>query len=86
MATWALTEAKAKLSELIDLAERKEAQEITRHGKAVALIMSMDEARRLKQGTAPARGSMAEFFRKSPLRNSGIDLRRNQSPPRKVDL
>ncbi len=86
MASWALAEAKAKFSEVVDRAVNHEPQEITRNGKPVAVLVSRDEWLRSKRKVEHNHRSMAEFFRNSPLRNSGIDLRRSKSPARKVDL
>lgn len=86
MASWALAEAKAKLSEVVDRAEHHEPQEITRNGKPVAVIISREEWLRSKNPAPANQRSMLEFFRDSPLRGSGIDLRRQASKPRKVKL
>ena len=86
MAWWALAEAKAKFSEVVDRAVNQEPQEITRNGKPVAFMVSREEWLRSKQEAPRNQRSMLEFFRDSPLRNSGIDLRRRPSVPRKVDL
>ena len=86
MASWALAEAKSKFSEVVDRAVNHEPQEITRNGKPIAVLVSRDEWLRSKRKVENNHRSMAEFFRNSPLRNSGIDLRRSKSPARKVDL
>jgi prevent-host-death family protein len=79
-ATWQLQTAKNKLSELVDLAIKSGPQEITRHGKKAAVVLSVREYLRLKQ----RKGSLVDFFRQSPL--AEIDLRRHQGRPREVDL
>ena len=43
MATWQLQDAKAKFSELIDTAQDKGPQFITRHGKLTAVVLSKKE-------------------------------------------
>ena len=86
MASWALSEAKAKFSEVVDRAVNHEPQEITRNGKPVAVLVSQDEWLRSKRTVVHNQRSMADFFRNSPLRDSHIDLRRSKSPARKVDL
>jgi prevent-host-death family protein len=42
-----LRDAKARLSEVVDAAERGEPTTITRHGKPVAVVVSVDDAERL---------------------------------------
>ena len=86
MGTWPLAEAKAKFSEVVELAVNDSPQEITRNGKPVAVLVSRDEWLRSKRKVEHNHRSMAEFFRNSPLRDSGIDLRRSKSSARKVDL
>lgn len=83
MASWALAEAKAKFSEVVDRAVNQEPQEITRNGKPVAFMVSREEWLRQQQQPRTER-SMLDFFRDSPLRGSGIDLRRHFSKSRKV--
>lgn len=43
MATWQVQEAKTKLSEVIDRAHTEGPQTITRHGKARAMVVSIEE-------------------------------------------
>jgi prevent-host-death family protein len=47
MATWQLNEAKTRLSEMIKLAHTQGPQTITRHGAERAVVMSIEEYRRL---------------------------------------
>jgi prevent-host-death family protein len=42
-----LREAKARLSEVVDAAERGEPTTITRHGKPVAVVVSVEDAERM---------------------------------------
>ncbi len=86
MATWGLAEAKAKFSEVVERAERHEPQEITRNGKAVAVIVSREEWLNLNRPRNQNHRSMAEFFRDSPLAGSGLDLNRSRIRARKIEL
>ncbi len=61
MATWQLQEAKAKLSEVIDTAQKKGPQIITRRGVEEAVLVPMDEWRRMK----PAR-TLLEVLQSGP--------------------
>jgi len=86
MATWGLAEAKAKFSEVVERAERVEPQEITRNGKAVAMIVSREEWLKLNRPRVHNHRSMAEFFRDSPLVGSGLDLSRSRTKARRIEL
>src|SRR5450755_1370625 len=81
-ATWNVAEAKAKFSEVISRAESKGPQTVTRHGRKVAVIVSVEEWDRTKV----RKGTLAEFFARSPLRGSGIDLERVKDGPRPLEL
>jgi len=78
--TWQLQEAKNKLSEVVDRALKDGPQEITKHGKKTAVVISMHEYKRLKH----RKGTLVDFFRRSPL--AGIDLDRKKDLSREVDL
>ena len=54
MSTWQLQKAKAKFSELIDLAQTDGPQIITRRGVETAVILPIDEWHRLKPGSNEA--------------------------------
>jgi prevent-host-death family protein len=70
--TWTITEARTKLRELIALARARGPQTITRYGKATGILMAAEE----KKPTPKRKGSLAEFFAASPLRNSGLVIER----------
>lgn len=84
--TWAVAEAKAKFSELIETAQEHGVQEITRNGKLVGLMVSPDEWERKTRPRAQNHRSMSEFFKNSPLAGSGLELNRSRSKVRKVEL
>ena len=79
---WTVAEAKAKFSEVIDRALREGPQTITRNGRTAAVIVGADEWQRKSTRV----GNLAEFFAASPLRGSGLKLRRLRTPPRKIKL
>jgi prevent-host-death family protein len=85
MAQWAVAEAKAKFSEVIEKAQKKGPQEITKNGRPVAVVVSMEEWKS-EYGTDAPKGSLAEFFQRSPLRGSGIKIGRVRLSPRHVDF
>ena len=84
--TWAVAAAKAKFSELVECAQNDGPQEITRNGKVVGVLVSPSEWNKAKRVRGQNARTTAEFFRNSPLAGSGLDLTRNPSGPRKVDL
>jgi antitoxin Phd len=77
---WQLQEAKNKFSEVVDQALKNGPQEITRHGRKTAVILSMKDYRIL----LGRKGNLADFFRQSPL--GEITLERNTDLPREIDL
>ncbi|MGO9274576.1 MAG: type II toxin-antitoxin system Phd/YefM family antitoxin [Terriglobia bacterium] len=80
--TWTVAQAKAKFSELIDRAQSGGPQTITRKGRTAAVIVAPEEWERKTKRT----GNLAEFFAASPLRGSGLKVKRIKERPRKVDL
>ena len=75
---WPLREAKNRLSEVIDKALREGPQQITKRGKAAAVILSPNDYERLKHHYEDP----THFLRRAPLRN--VDLDRNRDIPRNV--
>lgn len=80
--TWTIAEAKARLSEVVDEALTRGPQTITRHGRKAAVVVAADEWERKTKRV----GTLAEFFAVSPLRESGLKLRRRKDRPRKLGL
>ncbi len=79
---WTVAEAKAKFSEVIDRAQSDGPQTITRNGRTTAVVVAADEWERKTK----RKGNLAEFFAASPLRGSGIKIKRVPGRLRKVDL
>jgi prevent-host-death family protein len=80
--TWSVAEAKAHLSELLDHVINDGPQTVTRRGKEVAVVVSIEEWQRKSARS----GSLAEFFATSPLPGSELDLERPDVEPRDVAL
>jgi prevent-host-death family protein len=80
--TWAVAEAKARLSEVINRAANDGPQTITRNGRQVAVVVSAKEWERKTK----RKGTLADFFAASPLRGAEIDLERVRDRPREIDL
>ncbi|MDP4078855.1 type II toxin-antitoxin system Phd/YefM family antitoxin [Acidovorax sp. A1169] len=62
MQTWQMQDAKARMSELVKSAQ-SQPQDITVHGKSVAVVVSRETFDRLSQ----AQGSLVDFMQRSPL-------------------
>lgn len=83
MQSWQLQTAKARLSDVVKGARQHGPQDITVHGKSVAVLVSRELFDRLSGNSL----SLAEFMQRSPL--AGLDalvLERDKSPVRDVAL
>lgn len=78
MSDWQLQTAKNRLSELVDNAVNQGPQTITRHGKATAVVLSVDDYRKIRAG----KRSLSQFFAHSPLRGQKINLSRSRDAGR----
>lgn len=81
---WQLQAAKAQFSELVRRALTEGPQYVTRQGKEVVVVVPTAEYKRLMGRTK--KGSLLDFFRKSPLVGSGLNLERTPDFGRKVKL
>ncbi len=83
MQAWQIQDAKARLSEVIKLAEHDGPQEITLHGRPVAVLLSRSEFEKLSR-----RGqSFLEFMQGSPLYGlDEIEFEREQTVTRDISL
>ena len=82
---WQLQDAKARFSEVFRLARSLGPQRVTKHGKEAVVILRAEEFEKLT-GQARRPRSLVEFFRRSPLVGSGIDLERQPDYGRETDL
>jgi prevent-host-death family protein len=80
--TWAVAEAKAKFSEVVDKARPSGPQTVTKNGRTAVVVVSAEEWERKTRRP----GNLAEFFAESPLRDSGIEASRTKDAPREVEL
>ena len=79
---WALQDAKNRLSAVVEEARAIGPQTITRHGKEVAVVVSIEDFRRL---TLP-QGDLVSFLGGSPLHGLDIDVSRSPDSGRRVEL
>ena len=83
MHAWQMQEAKARLSEVVKLAESEGPQDITVHGRSVAVVVSRATFERLS-GSGQ---SLVEFMRQSPLHGlEELDFERDRSGTRDLTL
>lgn len=81
MNSWQLHDAKNRLSKVISEA-KDGAQIITVRGRETAVVLSIDEYRRL---TRP-KTNLVTFLRESPLAEVQLDLERDEDVGREVEL
>jgi hypothetical protein len=55
---------------------------VTRHGREVVVVLSMEEYKRIKQ----PQKNLFQFFQDSPLYGLELDLTRSKELPRDIDL
>ena len=83
MHTWQMQTAKARFSEVVKQAADDGPQEITVHGRSVAVVISKELFDRLSGNEA----SLVDFMRRSPLYGSeDISFERDRSLTRELDL
>jgi prevent-host-death family protein len=80
--TWNLQDAKNRFSELVRQALRAGPQVVTRRGKETAVVLSVEDYRRLVRPEM----NLVEFMRSSPLRGVELDLDRDPDTGREVEL
>ena len=80
MRSMRLRDAKASLSAVVEAAERGEATTITKHGRPAAVIVPIEDARRLYAADKP---SFAELLMSIP---EDLEIERDTTPLREIDL
>ena len=81
-AQWQLQEAKNRLSEVVDEALTHGPQTVTRHGREVVVIVSVEEYRRIKQ----PKGSLLKCLQVPAEYAVELDVSRSRDLPREIDL
>jgi prevent-host-death family protein len=81
MHIWQLQEAKAKFTQLMNEA-KLEPQIISRHGVRETVMISIEKFEELLK----PHNDVVSFFRKSPLYNAELDLTRDKSLSRDIEL
>jgi prevent-host-death family protein len=80
--TWTVAQAKAKFSEVIEKARSLGPQTISRNGRKAAVLVAAEEWERKTR----RKRNLAEFFASSPLRRSGLKIRRLRGRVRVASL
>jgi prevent-host-death family protein len=82
MRSWTVANAKAHLSQVIEQTLHEGPQTITRHGRDAVVVVSVEEW----ESKTKRKGSLADFFAESPLRDSGLAIERDMEEPREIEL
>jgi prevent-host-death family protein len=82
MQSWQMQDAKARMSELVKRAQ-SQPQDITLHGKSVAVVISREAFDRLSQANV----SLVDFMQRSPLYGvDDIEFERDNSLTRELSF
>jgi prevent-host-death family protein len=79
---WQLQEAKSKFSNLVEKALHQGPQFVTKHGNNAVVILSFKEY----QDIIKPESDLVAFLRSSPLVDIELDISRDKSPPRSIEL
>ena len=71
---WQLQEAKSKFSQVVNQALEEGPQVVTRHGKAVVVILSVNTYEKMVE----PQPSLLELLLNSPLVDSGLEIQRDK--------
>ncbi|MFV9691451.1 MAG: type II toxin-antitoxin system Phd/YefM family antitoxin [Desulfobacteria bacterium] len=79
---WQLQEAKNKFSNLVEKAQHDGPQFVTKHGKESVVILAIEDYQKLSR----PKSDLLSFFKNSPLYGINLDLARDKSPSRDIEL
>ena len=80
--TWKLQEGKNRVREVVNEAARSGPQIVTRRGKEAAVVMSVEDYRRLVRPEV----DLVEFLQTSPLCGIELDVERSKELSREINL
>ncbi|MGA2375326.1 MAG: type II toxin-antitoxin system Phd/YefM family antitoxin [Candidatus Sulfotelmatobacter sp.] len=83
--SWQIQSAKARFSEVFRRARTEGPQRITRQGKESVVMVAQEQYDRLV-GKSRQPKNIVDFFRQSPLVGLELNLKRDRSPARDLDL
>jgi prevent-host-death family protein len=81
LAKWQVNEAKSRFSELLELVETQGPQVITRHGKDKAVVLSIEDYRKLEA----IKPDFKEYLLSGP-KVDDFEIERPQDQGREIDL
>ncbi|MEA2040554.1 MAG: type II toxin-antitoxin system Phd/YefM family antitoxin [Thermodesulfobacteriota bacterium] len=79
---WQLQEAKNKFSKLVEKAQYEGPQFVTKHGKKSIVVLSVEEYHKIVK----PKSNLFHFIQSSPLSKISIDVERNKSVSRDIEL
>jgi antitoxin Phd len=79
---WQLQEAKNKFSNLVDRAQNEGPQLVTKHGKESVVVLSVEDYQKI---TKP-KSNLLNFLQSSPLSGTSLDIQRDKSTSREIEL
>jgi antitoxin Phd len=80
MKSWPVQDAKNQFCHVLELACTKGPQTITKHGEAVAVVVSVNQFKKTQKPKETAYDFFSRFF------GAGIEWSRNKELPRNVEL
>ena len=80
--TWQLQDAKNKFSSLVEKAHQDGPQFVTKHGRESVVIVAIEDYQKLSK----PKSDFLSFFKNSPLFNINLELTRDKSSSRDIDL
>ncbi len=83
--SWQIQTAKARFSEVFRRARTEGPQRITKQGKESVVMVAEEQYEQL-MGKSRQPKNIVDFFRQSPLMGLKLDLKRDRSPARNIDL
>jgi antitoxin Phd len=83
--SWQVQSAKAQFSEVFRRARTEGPQRITRQGKEAVVMLAQEQYEKLV-GKSHQPRNLVQFFRQSPLVGVKLDLSRDRSAARDLDL
>ena len=79
---WQLQDAKNKFSNLVEKAQSKGPQVVTKHGREAVVVLYIEEDKKLIK----PKKNFVKFFQTSPLASVELDLSRTKDLPRDIKL
>ena len=79
---WQLQEAKNKFSKLVEKAQSEGPQFVTKHGKESVVVLSVEDYHRIIKPES----NLFQFIQSSPLSKISVDIERDKSVSRDIEL